>query len=1231
MEKKTEARFSKRVLGLFLCAAMVFGYTAAAAPQRRAEASENTQGETRALESDIKNMGLGGYVGENLTGNIKNWQTNAYKDNPNIVEQIAQSKDGKLNLDTLLGTDYFGVDNYFDIDVEENDDVLNGGCFDALLSYLPRKAGAYFGDAGYRLDRTACPGVTDWTGAEEIWLYIDAREYGAENVKIRLNFEEGDFDDSVNPTGVNEAYTLTRGSKVKLLSASGEDSEAEVVLDGVHNDNFIVLDKNFHGFVRMDLSLEQFWRYFNSADGANGILDLKDVHQLTIAVGGADENAVATPLYFAFGVVGTFEDGAPLPVGEIEGKRFKNVLPFSLDLFIPDLTNGVWTGDLYADWDVLMARGRKGYAGNSLRWTLERTNSEYSDRDIRFGNDTNAVTDWTGAKELWAYVDASEVKADAEVRFAFEENGVGRASYRLKQGAEIKLQKNGEDLSRMRKVSAGAGGYVTLPRGFAGFVRMPLDEETFEKYWGENDNNVLDLNKVVQFQLSVKGSDAMVGNSVYMDSFAVAGTVDGTSFPVQTDLGEENTYREIWNLEGLQPRNGYDGGVMIWYGEFAGKLLTGMAFGYKATQDAELKTAGDELVADLAAAQGADGYLGTYSGGARFSIDANNWDLWNHYHCIVGLLEWYEITGTQTAFRTAKKALDCVYETFKDRSYLVGGGFETNRGIAHGYAMMYQATGEQKYLDEAERIIQQDCQDANGWYKKALGGGHFYQSSSARWEVLHMIMTLGILYEETGNREYYEVMESVWYSILQTDIHNTGGFTTNEGACGDPYRTGVIETCCTVAWMAFTNEYYKYSKTVEAADELERSYLNGMLGSLLEDDKYVSYNTPMNGVVGTAGGYDGRRVPSQQDIAFQYNGGSPDFNCCQANLARGLGQIVEWAAMTDEDELYLNYYGESAIQTKVAGAAVTLKQTTQYPLNGNIRLEIQGLEKNTSFALKLRIPAWAQGSRVALNGESLYGVRAGEYFEIQKEWKNGDVVTLELAVSFRYWTGEDTLTGCAAVYYGPVLLALDQSFAPGYTQNTRFTTQQLESAVITEGTYTDTMLNFTVKLGSETVRLVDFASAGKYNGGSVPSTYWSWLKVPDAPKAIEFEKGGRAVWQNTARREVSFGEHIRFENAMYLPGETVSFAVEVPDGKQVDKILVSGVEAVEEKDGSYAFVMPAAEVRVEVTLKDGQQTDSSGGSEGESSSSGCGSIVSGAVGVTALAIAAAVLGKKRKK
>ena len=144
-------------------------------------------------------------------------------------------------------------------------------------------------------------------------------------------------------------------------------------------------------------------------------------------------------------------------------------------------------------------------------------------------------------------------------------------------------------------------------------------------------------------------------------------------------------------------------------------------------------------------------------------------------------------------------------------------------------------------------------------------------------------------------------MSNLWYSILETDIHNTGGFTTNEGAQGNPYKEGVIETCCTIAWLAFTNEFYRYAQLVEVADEFERSYYNGLLGSLLDNDKYCTYNSPMDGVQGTCGHYDGRKVSSQQDISFQYHSDSPDMNCCQANFARGLGQLSQWALMTDNN------------------------------------------------------------------------------------------------------------------------------------------------------------------------------------------------------------------------------------------------------------------------------------------------------------------------------------------
>lgn len=1200
--------------------------------------------EITALTSEIEGMELGGYVGENLENNVISWQIGAYESNSNIVRQIEMANSGILTLDSILGTDFFGMDQIYNIDIQDCTNMLTEEYFDAVLSYSPRKVNAYFGDAGYRLDKEILPGVTDWTGAEEIWLYVDARNSGAENVKVRLNFEEGDYADG-SPNGINEAYTLVRDSKVKLIDGeTGEVSETSVVLDSALNDNFVVLEKQFHGFVCFPLDLEHFWRYFESAGGAgNGILDLKDVHQLTLAVGGSDDAAVGTDIYFAFGIIGAREDGKEVPFGLNAGKRFVNVLPFTTDVFIPNITDGAWCGDLYADWDVIVTRGQKSRSGNALGWTMKKT-GEYKDRDIRFSNDPNAVTDWTGAKELWVYVDASEVPAETGVRFAFEENTVGRASYSLKDGASVQLRKNGENASQVRTVSADGAGFVTLPARFAGYVCMPLNEQTFYRYFNENDNNVLDLNKVVQFQLSVRGSDAMVGKTVYMDSFAIVGDVGGESLPVATEPATSDTYKEVWTLEDLAPRTGASGtSGLAWYGEFAGKLLTGMAYSYKATQNAQLKEAADKLVSDLAAAQGEDGYLGVFTGGARFSLESGNWDLWNHYHCIVGLLEWHKITGNQTALDTAKKAIDCIYEVFHDRSYLVAGGFETNRGIAHGYAMMYQATGEKKYLDEAERIIMQDCQDEYGWYKTALRDGNYYQSSSARWEVLHMIMTLGILFEETGNEEYFYVMDQIWHNILKTDIHNTGGFTTNEGACGDPYRVGVIETCCTIAWMAFSNEYYKYSKTVEVADELERSYYNGMLGSLLDDDKYCTYNSPMNGVTGTAGGYDGRKVPSQQDISFQYNAGSPDFNCCQANLARGLGQIAEWAAVTDGDELYLNYYGESNIRTQVASVGVNLIQTTEYPVKGAVKIEVGGLAEGTQFTLHLRIPGWAFGTKVRLNGQAQYGVEAGEYYSITRTWENGDIIELDLAMDVRYWSGEASMDGFSSIYYGPVLLTLDKAFAPMYNQNTKFTAEALENAVVSDGSSFGAMLVLSVEVGGTQVALVDYASAGKYNGESTPSTYWSWLKVDGAPSSETL--GDRPIWQNTDKKEVYFGEYIDFDRAMYNEGETVTFRVEAPQGYEADTVTVSGdIQAVSE-NGLYSFTMPASTVRVNVTLKETEGSGPSDGGDGpqdggntdtdnEPAAGGC----SGAVGISCASVAAVALGgsialasKKRNK
>ena len=870
--------------------------------------------------------------------------------------------------------------------------------------------------------------------------------------------------------------------------------------------------------------------------------------------------------------------------------------------------------DKYFDIDIVERTN-----GKAIAWTLKSIPSSFGDRDIRFANDSEAITDWYGAKQLWVKLDASEITSPVGIRMAFEENHTGRESYRVKSGAAITLI--GETTSA---VTADDDGYASVPKGFVGYMAFPLDNDTFELYYNEGGNGRLDINKVVQFQLSVKGDSGMLNKTLYMDEFGIVGIVDGETPPAQAEAGQ--TYKTVWDMHAITQNTGHPSVAIQWYGEFAGKLLTGMAYSYKISPSDELKAAADELVDDLKKAQGDDGYLGVFTGGARYSIHSPNWDLWNQYHCITGLLEWHNATGNTDALDVARKAADLIYETFRDRSYLVAGGFETNRGIAHGFAQLYQATGEQKYINEAERIIQKDCMDAVGWYKTALKGGHFYLSSSNRWEVLHMIMTLGILYEATGKREYYDVMSAVWEDILETDVHNGGGFTTDECAQGDPYRNGIIETCCTVAWLAFTNEYYKYNKSVAVADEFERTYYNAMLGSLLDTDKYCAYNTPMNGIQGSCGHYDGRRVASQQDISFQYNSGSPDMNCCQANLARGIGQLSEWAAVSEGNKLYLNYFGNSNIETSVGGKKVALRQTTAYPQNGAISIEVNDLTEPAEFSLLVRVPTWAYGSVATVDGMRTV-LKAGEYYEIQKTWHNGDKVSLDIAIPFMFWAGAGAQTGLTSAFYGPVLLTLDQAHTSAEAE-TAFDAEDFEKAAISSGTAGGCMLFFDVPTPNGTVRLTDFASAGKYNGESSPSSYMSWLNVSGVPNG---EQNAHKRWQSSSKLKIVFDENIAPEHTMYYPGETVRFKVALPQNASYEIVSENGLD-ISCDDGVYSFVMPNESVKIGVEFK--QIPPPASAPENNTGLAGWKIAlitVSSVVGAAAIGVGAAIAVKKRKK
>ena len=466
--------------------------------------------------------------------------------------------------------------------------------------------------------------------------------------------------------------------------------------------------------------------------------------------------------------------------------------------------------------------------------------------------------------------------------------------------------------------------------------------------------------------------------------------------------------------------------LVPWAGEFAGKYLTSAVLCYRLMPDERLRTQLDRFVDELIGVQDADGYLGPFPRHERLTGKTHDgkyalWDIWGHYHCILGLLLWYQETGYRPALEACRRAADYLCARFLDTGTRVrdAGAEEMNMAISHGLALLYQETGEPRYL-RLLREVEADWETppAGDYVRTALAGLPFYRTPKPRWESLHDIQAILSLYEITGEERYRRAFEHIWRSIREGDRHNTGGFSSGEQATGNPYDPRAIETCCTVAWMALSVDMLRLTGDAQVADELELSTLNAALGAQSPSGRWWTYNTPMDGV----------RRASAHEIVFQAREGSPELNCCSVNGPRSLGMLSEWAVMQSAEGPVLNYYGPSAFTVALSsGQLLRLMQTTEYPIQGQVNLALD-LEKPERFALRVRIPAWSKETRAWLNGRPLEGIAPGSYLRLEREWRKGDALRLEMDMSMRIWRGEREAAGKASFYRGPLLLAYDRRF-----------------------------------------------------------------------------------------------------------------------------------------------------------------------------------------------------------
>lgn len=543
-----------------------------------------------------------------------------------------------------------------------------------------------------------------------------------------------------------------------------------------------------------------------------------------------------------------------------------------------------------------------------------------------------------------------------------------------------------------------------------------------------------------------------------------------------------------------------------WAGEFVGKYLTSCVLVGRLSNDPALREVTARVMRDLIRTQAEDGYLGPFPDQHLLG----RWDLWGHYHCLLAMCLWHQDTGDAEALRSATRAADLMVATFLGTGHRVhdAGSQEMNMAVIHALGLLYRETRKDAYL-RLMREIELDWQKppAGDYHRLALTGIEFYQTPKPRWESLHPMLGLAELFRITREDSYRQALLHWWRSIYRTDVHNSGSFSTSEQAVGNPFQSGAIETCCTVAWMTLSVEALRLTGDSRIADVLEHATWNAALGHEHPSGRWCTYDTPM----------DGKRLASAHSIVFQARPGTPELNCCSVNGPNGLGLISQWAVLGGKSGLYLNYFGAGRSEVRLEdGSAWTFTQVTDYPRDGALTIQVQP-PRPTSLPLLVRIPEWSIHTRVRLNDAPVDGVRAGAYLRLERTWSPGDQISLDLDLRPRALRGDHHVRFDTSLLRGPVLLTFDQkhnAMDPDQMPALDLASLTLEplpgeDPVRQPGPLQPMVAVAVRAVGGERVVLCDFGSAGAHG-----TAYRSWLPVRNAPTApfqLQHPEAGAAL------------------------------------------------------------------------------------------------------------------------
>jgi uncharacterized protein len=406
--------------------------------------------------------------------------------------------------------------------------------------------------------------------------------------------------------------------------------------------------------------------------------------------------------------------------------------------------------------------------------------------------------------------------------------------------------------------------------------------------------------------------------------------------------------------------------------------------------------------------------------------DRNRFPTYCYDKLVCGLIDSHVYVGDPDALSILERTTNAALPHFPKRAVEHGKEWRPKKDeswtwdesytISENLFLAYQRGAGERYRELGRQYLDDEYYDPLAEGHDVLAGRHAYSYVNSLSSAMQAFLTLGSAKHLHAARNAFE--------MLSQQSFVTGGWGPDE-TLRDPDSPDVaaslteshssFETPCgSYAHFKLTRYLLRVTRDSRYGDSMERVMYNTVLGSLpLQPDGRTYYYSDYN--------FKGRKVYHEQRWA-----------CCSGTLPQVAADYRINTYFRDAQGVYVNLYIPSTVRWTQYGAQIELTQKSEYPYEPHVQIEVK-TSRSAELAVNLRIPQWAEGASIAVNGKRK-AASAGSFASVKRKWKNGDRIELELPLRTRLEAIDAQHPETVALLAGPLVLFAITDAEPAVTR-----------------------------------------------------------------------------------------------------------------------------------------------------------------------------------------------------